>query len=210
MNWEVLPNTYRTNIDAPTNALLGPIPHYRAGNEKLQQSAFMISGDFVYRYSTGAGRDTSAVVGRSPLAAFPDEGSFTYWDGASWNPDPAAAVPVMGGSVSEFSVQWNDYLKKFISLQYNDNGIVLRTAPHPEGPWNDRRMLIDPGTLGDAYGPFLLPNQTGSTIFWTLSTWSSYNVMEMRTDLRALFADRPDSWNDDGLRVTDWIHFPGK
>ena len=210
VNWEVMPNTYRTNLDTPVNALLGPIPHYRPGNEKLQQSAFMVAGDFVYRYTTGAGRATSAVVGRSPLNLFPDENSFTYWDGRGWNPDPAAAVAVMDGEVSEFSVQWNGYLNKFISLQYNNNGIVLRTAPNPEGPWDDRRMVIDPGTLADAYGPFLLPNQTGPVIYWTLSTWSSYNVMEMRTDLRSLFAERPDSWNEDALRITDWIRYPGK
>ena len=43
-----------------------------------------------------------------------------------------------GGNVSEMSVQYNDYLNKYVVLYGNgSNNVVLRTAETPEGPWSD-------------------------------------------------------------------------
>ena len=43
-----------------------------------------------------------------------------------------------GGNVSEMSVQYNDYLDKYVVLYGNgSNNVVLRTADTPEGPWSD-------------------------------------------------------------------------
>ena len=96
-----------------------------------------------------------------------------------------------GYTVSEMSVQYNEYLQKYVVL-YGDqsNNIVMRTSDTPEGIWSDATVLMgqQPGGI---YAPMLHPWSpstvgTGSDLYWNLSLWSEYNVMLMHTDLTLL------------------------
>ena len=43
-----------------------------------------------------------------------------------------------GGNVSEMSVQYNEYLGKYVVLYADrNNDVQMRTADEPEGPWSD-------------------------------------------------------------------------
>ncbi len=104
-----------------------------------------------------------------------------------------------GGNVSELSVQYNEYLDKYVVLYGNGlNNVILRTADTPEGPWSDPVTIATSITYPGLYAPMIHPlSGTGeltdaagdpdlSTLYWNMSIWSNYNVVLMKTDLSAL------------------------
>ena len=104
-----------------------------------------------------------------------------------------------GGNVSEMSVQYNEYLDKYVMLYGNGfNNVVLRTADTPEGQWSDPITIATSLAYPGLYAPMIHPlSGTGlltdaagdpdlSTLYWNMSIWSNYNVVLMETDLSAL------------------------
>ena len=183
-----------------------------SGNKNFQQSAFVKGDDnYVYVYGTPNGRQGAAHVARVEAENILDVSQYEYykkassgWFGGSsakWvkgNPSSASAVigkdggacgsTKPGNTVSEMSVQYNEYLDKYVTL-YGDqfNNIVMRTSDTPEGTWSDAKVLMGQQS-GGIYAPMLHPWSpstvgTGSDLYWNLSLWSEYNVMLMRTDL---------------------------
>ncbi|MGV0834030.1 DUF4185 domain-containing protein [Mycolicibacterium thermoresistibile] len=104
-----------------------------------------------------------------------------------------------GGNVSEMSVQYNEYLGKYVIL-YGDgnNDIQMRIAETPEGPWSDPITLATSRQYPGLYAPMIHPwSGTGylldeneepdrSTLYWNMSLWDPYNVYLMETDLTPL------------------------
>ncbi|WP_111508199.1 DUF4185 domain-containing protein [Mycobacterium kyogaense] len=185
---------------------------FLSGNKNFQQSAFVKGDDgYIYMYGTPNGRQGAAYLSRVAPENILDPSKYEYykaasrsWLGsspASWvKGNPSAATAIIGKTggflgftkpgytVSEMSVQYNEYLGKYIVL-YGDqnNSIVMRTADTPEGVWSDATVLMtqQPGGI---YAPMLHPwspstDGTGSDLYFNLSLWSSYNVMLMHTDL---------------------------
>lgn len=104
-----------------------------------------------------------------------------------------------GGNVSEMSVQYNEYLDKYVMLYGNGfNNVILRTADTPEGQWSDPVTIATSISYPGLYAPMIHPlSGTGlltdsagdpdlSTLYWNMSIWSNYNVVLMETDLSAL------------------------
>ncbi len=94
-----------------------------------------------------------------------------------------------GSTVSEMSVQYNEYLKKYVAM-YTDqnNSVVMRTSDRPQGDWSYAKVLLDQQP-GGIYAPMMNPwspstKGTGSDLYWNLSLFNTYNVMQMRTDLK--------------------------
>ena len=174
--WGVYPGTIRTP---------------GGGNENFQQGAFLKPGPgdpYIYSYGTPSGRSGSAYVARVSPSVVPDLTKYEYWNAGSgtWVPaDPSAASPVIPGPVGEMSVQYNTYLKQYLALYCNgNNDVVARTAPAPQGPWGSEQVLVTSSEIpGGIYAPFLHPWSTGKEIYYTLSLWSVYNVMLMKTVL---------------------------
>jgi len=182
-----------------------------SGNRNFQQSAFVKGDDgYVYMYGTPNGRQGAAYLARVAPEDILNASKYEYykkassgWFGGSparWVGSPSSASAIIGKSgglfgftkpgytVSEMSVQYNEYLKKYIVL-YGDqsNNIVMRTSDTPEGGWSDATVLMRQQT-GGIYAPMLHPwspstEGTGSTLYWNLSLWSEYNIMLMETDL---------------------------
>ncbi|TRW85453.1 DUF4185 domain-containing protein [Mycolicibacterium sp. 018/SC-01/001] len=198
-NFTIDPKSIRTNS-------------FLSGNKNFQQSAFVKGDDgYIYMYGTPNGRQGAAYLSRVAPEDILDPSKYEYykaaktsWFGsspASWvKGNPSAATAIIGKSggflgftkpgytVSEMSVQYNDYLGKYIVL-YGDqnNSIVMRTADSPEGVWSDATVLMTQQS-GGIYAPMLHPWSpstlgTGSDLYFNLSLWSSYNVMLMHTDL---------------------------
>ena len=104
-----------------------------------------------------------------------------------------------GGNVSEMSVQYNEYLGKYVVL-YADghNNVQLRTADEPEGPWSDPITIATSVRYPGLYAPMIHPwSGTGkltdengdpdvSNLYWDMSLWGNYNVVLMQTDLSPL------------------------
>nr|WP_238994615.1 DUF4185 domain-containing protein [Mycolicibacterium chubuense] len=187
-----------------------------SGNKNFQQSAFVKGDDgYIYMYGTPNGRQGAAYVARVAPDDILNLSKYQYykapsktWFGTTvpgaWvtgRPQSASAIIGKSGgflgmtkpgyTVSEMSVQYNEYLGKYIVL-YGDqsNNIVMRTADTPEGVWSDPTILMtqQPGGI---YAPMLNPWSpstlgTGPDLYWNLSLWSSYDVMMMHTDLTKL------------------------
>lgn len=104
-----------------------------------------------------------------------------------------------GGNVSELSVQYNEYLGKYVVL-YGDgnNNIQMRIADRPEGPWSDPIELASSADYPGLYAPMIHPwSGTGmleddngdpdvNNLYWNMSLWGDYNVVLMQTDLSGL------------------------
>jgi hypothetical protein len=202
-NWYVAPQSVRMN-DA------------WSGNANFQQAAFVRPGDgYVYSYGTPNGRQGAAYISRVVEKDILDVSKYEYysagtaggWFGIGATPagwyknQPAKATAIFGGAeqgacgatkpgsqVSEFSVQYNKTLKKYVAM-YGDqsNNIVIRTSDTPQGNWSEAKVLMtqQPGGI---YAPMMHPWSpstmgTGTDLYWNLSLWSEYNVMLMKTDL---------------------------
>ncbi len=168
-----------------------------------------ITDGYIYSYGTPAGRAGTAYVSRVAEADILDKTKYEYWNGTSWTPgNPAAAKPILPPStktsffgrvktttyptVSEMSVQYNSYEKKYVML-YGDknNNIVMRKADSPEGPWSAPITLVAASKMPGLYAPMIHPWSSTENVsaedqkylYWNLSTWDDYQVKLMRTDL---------------------------
>ncbi|MGW6375777.1 DUF4185 domain-containing protein [Rhodococcus sp. NPDC055112] len=180
--WTPRPESVRLNVldDALSRANLPA-----TGNQNFQMGAFVKHDGFIYNFGTPSGRSGQARLSRTPEASILNVAGYEYWDGARWVVgNPAVAVPVLDGRVSELSVQYNAYLGKFIALYSNEsNGLVMRTAPVLTGPWSAPETLISGATVPGLYGAYMHPWSEGENLYFLATTWSDYNVMMMRTTL---------------------------
>jgi hypothetical protein len=201
-NWKVAPTSIRYNQPW-------------TGNQNFQQAAFVRPGDgYVYSYGTPNGRQGAAYLSRVLEKDILDVTKYDYyskgsaggWFGIGATPagwyknNPSAATAVFGqdqgacgvanpgNQVSEFSVQYNKQLNKYVTL-YGDqfNNIVMRTSDTPQGTWSSAKVLMSQQS-GGIYAPMMHPWSpstmgTGTDLYWNLSLWSEYNVMLMKTDL---------------------------
>ncbi|MGU3436387.1 DUF4185 domain-containing protein [Actinomycetes bacterium M1A6_2h] len=185
--WFSEPSTLRFNSGVP-------IPGTEQLNARFQQAAFVRGNDGkVYQYGTPNGRLGSVFVSRVAPDAMLDLNRYEYFTGAGWSSDLNAAAPIVREPVGELSVAWNAYLGKYVMLHGNDieGRIVLRTAPSPEGPWSGPTTLVVNSELGGypgsgLYAPYIHPKSSGSDLYFTVSQYSSYNVILMHTNLAAL------------------------
>ena len=104
-----------------------------------------------------------------------------------------------GGNVSEMSVQYNEYLDKYVVMYGNGaNNVILRTADTPEGEWSAPVTVATSIQYPGLYAPMIHPlsgtgdltdagdNPDVKNLYWNLSLWGNYNVVLMKTDLSAL------------------------
>ena len=160
-----------------------------------------------YEYWDGATwvRDKPAVaapiIGDSPNSA----GLFGFVRDIANNPNffggwfAGLVGAKTGGNVSEMSVQYNEYLDKYVVMYGNGaNNVILRTADTPEGPWSAPVTVATSLQYPGLYAPLVHPlSGTGeltdalgdpdvNNLYWNMSLWGNYNVVLMKTDLTPL------------------------
>ncbi|AEF39888.1 DUF4185 domain-containing protein [Hoyosella subflava] len=180
-NWEVDPGTIRFNQNSGISGAT-----FIAGNQNFQMTAYVKRDGYVYTFGTPSGRSGAARVARVLEEEILELQKYDYWNGSSWvNADPGAASNVIGAPVSEMSVQWNDYLGKYIAMYTNGVGsVVMRTASQPQGPWSSAQTIMTAAAWpGGLYAPYIHPWSSGNQLYFTVSRWSDYNVLFMRTTL---------------------------
>ncbi|CAN5369968.1 DUF4185 domain-containing protein [soil metagenome] len=156
------------------------------GDQNFQMGAYLRSGGYVYSYGTGAGRGGMPFLSRVVETAVADKSAYEYYTPFGWLKGfPFLAIQVVWAPGSEMSVAWNDYLKKFVMLYTNTlSSVVMRTADKPEGPWSSAKTIVTSAEVpGGIYAPYIHPWSSGSDLYFTLSLWSNYSVMLMRTTL---------------------------
>ena len=111
-----------------------------------------------------------------------------------------------GGNVSEMSVQYNEYLDKYVVL-YTDGGnnVVMRVSDSPQGEWSDPTVLVANNGAQDPklntaqsgmYAPMIHPwsgtdklgDGNEQYLYYNVSYWGAYNVALKQTDLAPLKA----------------------
>ena len=193
--FSVVPGSYRTSSVASKDNRLHDLPAHSRGNDYFQMTAFAkapkgsTAGDdgYIYVYGTPSGRSGQARLARISEAEFPEFSSAEYWDGNGWISRMDAAKPVLDGRVSELSVQYNEHLGKWLALYESTQGMVLRQADSPEGPWSSAKTLISRAQVPDIYGGYMYPHQTDGNLYWVATSWHSYNAVVYKTDLAKVF-----------------------
>ena len=185
--WTVVPGTMRTNTSPARDSRMPNYEAYRSGNENFQMTAMVKDDGYVYVYGTPNGRAGAARLARISEAAFPSWDAAEYWNGSGWSSSPSAATPVLDGRVGELSVQYNQHLGAWLALYESTEGIVIRKADSPEGPWSAKKTLVSKTQEVDLYAPFMYPHQVDGNLYWVATTWSSYNPQVLKTDLSKVF-----------------------
>ena len=111
-----------------------------------------------------------------------------------------------GGNVSEMSVQYNDYLNKYVVLYANgSNNVVLRTADTPEGPWSDPVTIATSIQYPGLYAPMIHPwsgtgmlNSAGRRLGHARCEQPVLEHVDLGQLQRRVDADRPEPAEDHG------------
>ncbi|MFC7446876.1 DUF4185 domain-containing protein [Rhodococcus daqingensis] len=157
------------------------------GLSNFQVSAMVPQGDHVYMFGTPNTRLGDLGLARVPVGEVLNKSAYQYWQNGVWTPvgGQAAATPVVRGPVAEVSVRY-DEARRVWQMAYLDTArvaIVLRESDSPQGVWSEPASLVSVTEYPELYGGFIHPWSTGEDLYFTISTWSDYNVFLMRAEL---------------------------
>lgn len=148
--WGICFRPIRTWLATFTWADLQLVDLQPAANDGVRPVyGFSVVSDTEWTYLYGAGGEYNtptewggsdqtfvARVRRGALETAPE-----YWDGTGWNPDAAAAAPIVERGCCDFRmsvIRWNGrYLGVAKEDEFVGRRIFVMTAPRPEGPWAD-------------------------------------------------------------------------
>lgn len=154
---------------------------------------------FVYLFGITQGRFGGVKLARVPEGSLLQKDAYSYWNGLVWvRGIEQAATHIVPPPVGELSVQWSPYHGQWLMTYLNEvrDAIVLRSSLLLTGPWDQERVLT-PAADRQLYAPYLLPDQQGPDIYFTISRFDVYNVFLMRSRLPSLLDSVP------GLADTD-------
>ena len=137
------------------------------GTGNFVQTAYLRRGDVLYMFGTRAGRMGSVYLAKVSTSEVLDKSAYTYWNGGGWSSSETDAVPVANGTVSEMTVQYNSYYKRYIMmyLSVNQRKLVYRDAASPEGEWSEEKIIAE-----DGYGPYIHPWFCGGRDLWYVAS----------------------------------------
>jgi hypothetical protein len=158
---------------------------------------FSVASDDEWSYLFGNGHEyntpddwggsTQTFVARVPRGKL--ELAPEYWDGTSWNTDPAAAVPLVQRGYADFRmsvVRWGDrWIGTAKEDEFVGRRIIVMEAPAPQGPWQDLAWIpmappegVPDGVTYDAI-PYPEPVDGRLAIFYSVNSMTE----------RVVFAD---------------------
>ncbi len=151
-------------------------------------------GSTVYIWGTPCGRIGSIKlmkVAENSLLTKSAYQYFTGYDGSGnplWSSSESNAVTVAGGPAGELSIQFNNWLNRYV-MTYMDpqkDSIVLRESPNPWGPWSAPIQIAKGTDYPVPYGAFMsskYQENNGQTIYYMMSQFGPYNTYWMKTSL---------------------------
>lgn len=183
-------------------------PSGRAGSAYLSRVAVDDVNNLAkYQYWNGKDWVTGKPVAATPIIGDSTRSAGLFGPVIDWANNPKVLGGMLGGlfgaktggNVSEMSVQYNDYLGKYV-MMYGDgnNNVKLRYADEPNGQWSAPITVATSATYPGLYAPMIHPwsgtgklvdsngNPDESTLYWNMSLWGNYNVVLMKTDLSSL------------------------
>jgi len=142
-----------------------------SGESNFVQVAFEKHDGFVYMWGTKSGRHSQVCLAKVPEGSVLNKGAYQYWNGSGWSYDESAAAPVTNGEVSEMTVRYNSYYKRYIMmyLSVKQRHLVYRDAASPEGEWSAEKIILN-GTYGPSIHPWFCD---GRDLWFVSSTVTS-------------------------------------
>ncbi|QCQ92887.1 DUF4185 domain-containing protein [Rhodococcus sp. SGAir0479] len=150
----------------------------------FQVAAMVPAGEYVYMFGTPNTRLGAVGLARVPRDQVLNKSAYQYWSNGNWTPvgGAAAATPIVHGPAAELSVRYDESTGRW-QMSYLDTAktaIVLREANSPQGEWSDGAPTVSVLDYPELYGGFIHPWSRGNDLYFTISTWSDYNVFLMR------------------------------
>jgi hypothetical protein len=194
--WNSLPGTFFTNYGGIAYSddhgqTWTKDPHARwddiFGLANFQVAAMVPHGDYVYMFGTPNTRLGAVGLARVAKDQVLDPAAYQYWHDGDWTPvgGAAAATPIVDAPAGELSVRY-DESRGVWQMSYLDTAeaaIVVREADSPQGVWSAGTPTVSAMQYPELYGGFIHPWSTGSDLYFTISTWSDYNVYLMHARL---------------------------
>ncbi|MGW0180886.1 DUF4185 domain-containing protein [Nocardia sp. NPDC003345] len=152
------------------------------GLGRFQVTAMVPRGDHVYMFGTPNGRIGMLGLARVPADQVLNRSAYQYWVNGDWRPAAEyQATPLVPGTASEVSVRVDPETGtwQMIYLDVVRGEIVLRTADEPQGAWTEPVRLVSTTDYPMAYGGFIHPWSTARDLYFTVSSWTPYNVFLM-------------------------------
>jgi Domain of unknown function (DUF4185) len=138
---------------------------------------------YVYIWGTegGAHNDHSSVyLARTLASKIASQDGLEYWNGTSFVGGPQTKAAALftdhpAACMAQLGIQYNPYLGEWIMLYHckespapanHPNGIYMRTAPNPWGPWSSPTTIFDPDpdqNTESGYCYFIYSSQTFDT-----------------------------------------------
>lgn len=107
-------------------------------------AAVLVDGA-LYAYACGqSGLSKPCKLGRVPVAHALERSAWRFWSSSGWSASISDAATLFEGN-DILSVTYAPSLNRFIAVYAEPLGrtVVLRTAPHPEGPWSSTLTLFE-------------------------------------------------------------------
>lgn len=194
--WNSIPTTWWTNHGGIAYSDDGgqtwtKDPHAKWENifgvSKFQVASMVPAGDYVYMFGTPNTRLGAVGLARVPKEDVLNKSAYQYWQNGVWTPVGGAsgATPIVHGPAGELSVRYNDETGQW-QMSYLDTakfGIVLRESDSPQGLWSDAAKMVSVAEYPELYGGFIHPWSTDDDLYFTISTWSDYNVYLMHAEV---------------------------
>ncbi|WP_040838778.1 DUF4185 domain-containing protein [Nocardia brevicatena] len=194
--WQSIPGTFYTNYGGIAYSDDGgqtwvKDPHVRWENifglANFQVSAMVPHGDHVYMFGTPNTRLGSVGLARVARDEILNTTAYQYWRDGAWTPvgGAATATPIVDGPVGELSVRY-DTSRGVWQMSYLDTAkaaIVLRESDTPQGVWSPGTPTVSVLDYPELYGGFIHPWSSDADLYFTISTWSDYNVYLMHAEL---------------------------
>ncbi|TXG92470.1 DUF4185 domain-containing protein [Rhodococcus rhodnii] len=157
------------------------------GVTKFQVQAMVPHEGYVYMFGTPNTRLGSVGLARVPEDQVLNKSAYQYWQNDVWTPvaDYTEASTIVSAPVAELSVRFDEASGKW-QMSYLDTSkaaISLRESDTPQGAWTDSVPMVSALEYPELYGGFIHPWSTGRDLYFTMSTWSDYNVFLMRADV---------------------------
>jgi hypothetical protein len=132
---------------AEWNVKSTPLPDPPAG-VKLSTGALLLHEGFLYAYPVvePGSHDVQLARWHEDDVAALDLTQPRWWTGSGWSSKPGDAAAIVRNLQTEFSVaRGKDGLFRMVSVDgFGATNIVARTAPAPQGPWSEPRILFRP------------------------------------------------------------------
>ncbi|BAW10479.1 DUF4185 domain-containing protein [Nocardia seriolae] len=191
--WNSIPGTWYTNYggiaysdDHGEHWIKDPYAKWENifGVSNCQVAAMVPQGDWVYMFGIPNTRLGGVGLARVPRDQVLNPTAYQYWQTDAWVPainGLVTATPVVDAPAAELSVRY-DASRKLWQMSYLDTAkaaLVVRESDSPQGAWSDSAVTVSALQFPELYGGFIHPCSTGDDMYFTMSTWSDYNVYLM-------------------------------